>query len=336
MFGGDTADHDGYRRGRRADRSRRPQTRGASATPACVDAVLARAAAMVEEHVDRVKTDAGDVHADRGRRRRVPGAARRLQGVRERRAGRTWRLRQRRRRGDRAGERRGRSGLPGPDAQRGALAQAARKLADTTRRGGGRGAGSSDLVEAEDTPIAYLPGNAMRVSVKVVGDIIENLQRANRKESIAMPVRFLISTLKPGVDPADYERWVRERDYALVRSKPNYLSYTVHRIRPPIDGAPEAGWQYIERIEVRSLEQHDQRPGVAGRGGAARGTLRAVPGPLEEHLFRRRMRSNDGWPVMAGGCVRPRLPRRGGRRPATHDFTVRRREKSWMAGLRPP
>ncbi len=73
-----------------------------------------------------------------------------------------------------------------------------------------------------------------------------------------MPVRFLISTLKPGVDPAEYERWVRERDYALVRSKPNYVSYTVHRIRGPIDGMPKAGWHYIERIEVKSLEQHDR------------------------------------------------------------------------------
>jgi hypothetical protein len=72
-----------------------------------------------------------------------------------------------------------------------------------------------------------------------------------------MPVRFLISTLKSGVDPDEYERWVRERDYALARSKPNYLSYTVHRIRGPVAGAPDAGWQYIERIEVRSLEQHD-------------------------------------------------------------------------------
>ena len=73
-----------------------------------------------------------------------------------------------------------------------------------------------------------------------------------------MPVRFLISTLKPGVDPAAYEQWVRERDYALVRTKPNYVGYTVHRIRWPVDGAPDAGWQYIERIEVRSLEQHDR------------------------------------------------------------------------------
>ena len=73
-----------------------------------------------------------------------------------------------------------------------------------------------------------------------------------------MPVRFLISTLKPGVDPAEYEQWVRERDYALVRTKPNYVSYTVHRIRQPIASAEAAGWQYIERIEVRSLEQHDR------------------------------------------------------------------------------
>ena len=73
-----------------------------------------------------------------------------------------------------------------------------------------------------------------------------------------MPVRFLISTLQAGVDPDEYETWVRERDYALVRTLPNYVSYKVHRIRPPIAGAADSGWQYIERIEVQSLEQHDR------------------------------------------------------------------------------
>jgi hypothetical protein len=73
-----------------------------------------------------------------------------------------------------------------------------------------------------------------------------------------MPVRFLISTLKPGVDPAEYEAWVRNRDYALVRTLSNYISYTVHRIRNPILGAESSGWQYIERMEVKSLEQHDR------------------------------------------------------------------------------
>jgi hypothetical protein len=64
--------------------------------------------------------------------------------------------------------------------------------------------------------------------------------------------------VEAGVDPAEYERWVRERDYALVRSKPNYLSHTVHRIRGPIDGMLGAEWQDIERMEVESLEQHDR------------------------------------------------------------------------------
>jgi hypothetical protein len=72
-----------------------------------------------------------------------------------------------------------------------------------------------------------------------------------------MPVRFLISTLKPGVDPAEYEAWVRDRDYELVRTLPNYVSYQVHRITGPIQGFPSAGWQYLERIEVKSFEQHD-------------------------------------------------------------------------------
>jgi hypothetical protein len=73
-----------------------------------------------------------------------------------------------------------------------------------------------------------------------------------------MPVRFLISTLKPGVDPAEYEKWVRERDYELVRTLPNYVSFKVHRIHGPIRGAESSGWQYVERIEVKSLEQHDR------------------------------------------------------------------------------
>lgn len=73
-----------------------------------------------------------------------------------------------------------------------------------------------------------------------------------------MPVRFLISTLKAGVDPSEYETWIRDRDYVLVRTLPNYLNYTVHRIRAPIQGAEGSGWQYIERMEVESLEQHDK------------------------------------------------------------------------------
>ena len=73
-----------------------------------------------------------------------------------------------------------------------------------------------------------------------------------------MAVKFVITTLKPGVDRKVYERWVRERDYVYTNSNPNFVSYRVHRIEGPIAGAASAGWQYIERIEVKSLEQHQR------------------------------------------------------------------------------
>lgn len=49
--------------------------------------------------------------------------------------------------------------------------EVARKLADDRAVEAGAAAESLSMVEAEDTPIAYLPGNAMRVRVKVVGDV---------------------------------------------------------------------------------------------------------------------------------------------------------------------
>jgi len=73
-----------------------------------------------------------------------------------------------------------------------------------------------------------------------------------------MPVRYVITTLKPGVNPADYERWVREYDYRVARTLPSIISYRAHRITGPITGAEGAGWNYIERIEVRDVEQYQR------------------------------------------------------------------------------
>ncbi|WP_341909392.1 hydantoinase/oxoprolinase family protein [Ferrovibrio terrae] len=53
-----------------------------------------------------------------------------------------------------------------------ALSQA-RKLAEQKAVHGGADAGTLKLVEIEDLPIAYLPGNAMRVRARVVGDIAD-------------------------------------------------------------------------------------------------------------------------------------------------------------------
>jgi hypothetical protein len=73
-----------------------------------------------------------------------------------------------------------------------------------------------------------------------------------------MPVRFLITTLKPGADPAEYEKWVREYDYKIARGRENMISYEVCRIEGPVEGVPGAHWSYIERIEVKSIEQADR------------------------------------------------------------------------------
>jgi hypothetical protein len=73
-----------------------------------------------------------------------------------------------------------------------------------------------------------------------------------------MPVRYVITTLMPGVDPADYERWLKEYDYKVARSLPSLVSYRTHRIEGPINGAETAGWSYIERIEVRDVAQYQR------------------------------------------------------------------------------
>ena len=73
-----------------------------------------------------------------------------------------------------------------------------------------------------------------------------------------MKVRYVITTLKKGVDPSAYEEWVREYDYKVARTLPSIASYTTHRIEGPINGAENAGWQYIERIEIRDTEQYQK------------------------------------------------------------------------------
>lgn len=73
-----------------------------------------------------------------------------------------------------------------------------------------------------------------------------------------MPVRYVITTLKPGVKPEDYERWLREYDYPVAKTLPSIVSYRTSRIVGPINGAEQAGWSYIERIEVRDVEQYQK------------------------------------------------------------------------------
>jgi N-methylhydantoinase A/oxoprolinase/acetone carboxylase beta subunit len=58
----------------------------------------------------------------------------------------------------------------------------ARQLANARAVEAGAGFDTLNLVEADDVPIAYLPGNAIRVRVKVVGDV-----RANESAPLKVP-----------------------------------------------------------------------------------------------------------------------------------------------------
>ena len=73
-----------------------------------------------------------------------------------------------------------------------------------------------------------------------------------------MKVRYVITTLKRGVEPAAYERWLREYDYKVAKTLPSIARHTTHRIEGPIHGAETAGWNYIERIEIRDMEQYQK------------------------------------------------------------------------------
>src|SRR4029453_818381 len=71
-----------------------------------------------------------------------------------------------------------------------------------------------------------------------------------------MPIRYVITTLKPGVKPEEYEKWLREYHYPVAKTLPSIVSYRTHRIEGPINGAEGAGWCYIERIEIRDKDAY--------------------------------------------------------------------------------
>ena len=133
-----------------------------------IDAVLQRAKDMVEEYVDRMKSDAGDVVliAVGGGAFLVPenlkGVAR---VVRVEHGGCANAV------GAAIAQVSGEVDQIFQGLSRGEALATARKLAETRAVDAGAAADKLALVEAEDIPIAYLPGNALRIRAKVVGDI---------------------------------------------------------------------------------------------------------------------------------------------------------------------
>lgn len=67
---------------------------------------------------------------------------------------------------------------------------------------------------------------------------------------------FFLNRLREGVAPADYERWVREVDYPVARSLPAIRSYVVTRLDGMLADDAQAPYDYLEVIEITSLEEY--------------------------------------------------------------------------------
>jgi hypothetical protein len=68
---------------------------------------------------------------------------------------------------------------------------------------------------------------------------------------------FFLNTLHDGVDPAEYEAWIRRVDYPVARSKEPILSYEVTRLEGQLDGSDSPlPCQYLEVVEISDLEAY--------------------------------------------------------------------------------
>jgi hypothetical protein len=73
---------------------------------------------------------------------------------------------------------------------------------------------------------------------------------------------FFLNTLRPGVKPSDYEAWIRRVDYPVARKQESIESYVVSRLEGTLSGEGEPPYQYLEVIEITSLDAY--RAGIDG------------------------------------------------------------------------
>jgi hypothetical protein len=67
---------------------------------------------------------------------------------------------------------------------------------------------------------------------------------------------FFLNTLRDGVDPKEYEDWVRRVDYPVARSQPAVERYVVTRLDGMLFGEGKPPYHYLEVIEIVGLEEY--------------------------------------------------------------------------------
>lgn len=63
----------------------------------------------------------------------------------------------------------------------------------------------------------------------------------------------VLFNLKPGIDPAVYEAWARDKDLPGVNSLKSVNKFSVLRAQGLMNGSA-APYQYVELIELKSLD----------------------------------------------------------------------------------
>jgi len=69
-----------------------------------------------------------------------------------------------------------------------------------------------------------------------------------------MTTLIVLFNLKPGVSVAEYEAFAQSTDLPIVRKLPSIKSFEVYKSSGLLGGG-EAPYQYVEILEVNSMEQ---------------------------------------------------------------------------------
>ena len=64
----------------------------------------------------------------------------------------------------------------------------------------------------------------------------------------------VLFNLKPGVEPASYEAWAAARDLPTVRTFRSVRRFDVLKVAGLLSGTGSAPYQYVELLEVDSVE----------------------------------------------------------------------------------
>jgi hypothetical protein len=73
-----------------------------------------------------------------------------------------------------------------------------------------------------------------------------------------MTTLVVLFNLKPGVDAAAYEQWARTTDLPIVNKLPSVAKFSVFKAQGLLGGAGPSPYQYVEIIDVKSMEQLGQ------------------------------------------------------------------------------